>query len=189
MIKLKEKKAAMELSIGTIVIIVLSISMLILGLILIKTIFTSGIRSVNQIDSKVRSAIDNMFIDSKNLKMAIYPSDKKIRINQGTQGEGFAYSVRNTDLETRDFTYIMTVDPAFDIRDKCRINVKEAEDWIVNPTGSFTLVGSANMDDPELILFNIPESAPLCTVIYRLDVKKEGDFYEYRKIHLTIEAA
>ena len=47
---MKAKKGAMELSIGTIVIIVLAMSMLILGLVLIKTIFVGAKYNVDTIE-------------------------------------------------------------------------------------------------------------------------------------------
>ena len=49
------KKAAMELSIGTIVIIVLAMSMLILGLVLIKTIFSGAKYNIDTMNDKVRN--------------------------------------------------------------------------------------------------------------------------------------
>ncbi|MEK6953289.1 MAG: hypothetical protein AABX29_09845, partial [Nanoarchaeota archaeon] len=48
----KNKKAALELSIGTIVILVLAMSMLILGLILIRTIFTGAKYNVETMNKK-----------------------------------------------------------------------------------------------------------------------------------------
>ena len=59
--KIKNKKAAIELSIGTVVIIVLAMSMLILGLVLIRNIFTGATESVDQINDNVRSEIIKLF--------------------------------------------------------------------------------------------------------------------------------
>ena len=56
-----QKKGAMELSIGTIVIIVLAISMLVLGLIFTKNIMCSGIILSDQISSGVENEIKGLF--------------------------------------------------------------------------------------------------------------------------------
>ena len=98
---IRGKKAAMEMSVGTIVTIVLLVTVLVLGLVLIRSIFTSGVRSVNQIDDKVRSAIDDLFIKDESVKIAFSPSDRKVKIEQGAVSEGFAFSVRNIEKESR----------------------------------------------------------------------------------------
>src|SRR3989344_6560701 len=124
-----KKKAAMELSIGTVVVIVLAMSMLILGLILIRSIFSGGTEAVNKINDQVLKGIDDMFADS-DAKIVIYPATRKIIIQQKTPGEGFAFSVRNIELDDKEFTYTIEVQEGFDIADKCKINSDEAESWL-----------------------------------------------------------
>jgi len=55
------KKGAMELSIGTIVIIVLAISMLVFGLVFVKKIMCSGIIITDQISTGVENEIKGLF--------------------------------------------------------------------------------------------------------------------------------
>jgi len=183
--KKRDKKAALELSIGTIVILVLAMSMLILGLILVRTIFSSATDAITEIDKGVRDAITKTFADSDK-KLAIYPSARTIEIKQRTQGQGFAFSLRNNELETVNFVYKIYVDPEYDIQDKCKINAAEAEDWLISDSGSITLGRGAVMEDPELIKFNIPDDAPPCTVIYKVDINN-GD-YASSKIHLVVKS-
>ncbi|MBX4196904.1 hypothetical protein KW805_04925 [Candidatus Pacearchaeota archaeon] len=57
------RKAAIELSVSTIVIVVLAMSMLILGLVLIKNIFTGTTATVDVLQSKVQNAIASLFTD------------------------------------------------------------------------------------------------------------------------------
>ena len=57
------KKAAFELSVTTMIVIVLAITMLILGLILIKNIFTAATESVDELNDKVSNEIDKIFTD------------------------------------------------------------------------------------------------------------------------------
>ena len=54
---IENKKAAMEMSVGTIVTIVLLMSVLVLGLVLITNIFSGATSSVKTIDDKVKSEI------------------------------------------------------------------------------------------------------------------------------------
>ena len=49
------KKGALELSIGTIVIIVIGMSMLILGLVLVQKIFVGSTNNVDDLNNKIRN--------------------------------------------------------------------------------------------------------------------------------------
>lgn len=183
----KNKKAALELSIGTIVVLVLAMAMLIMGLILVRTIFKGGTEAVNKINDEVLKGIDDMFADS-DAKIVIYPTSRKISIEQRSQGEGFAFSVRNLELDEENFIYDIAVDSEFNIEDRCRITKQQADSWLDVSSGSFTLVGSSKMDMPELVTFTIPETAPSCTIPYRIDVKTEGVQYASGSIRLTVKA-
>ena len=60
---IREKKGALELSIGTIVVIVIAMAMLILGLVLVRNISELSTGTVDEIDDQVRSQIRNLFND------------------------------------------------------------------------------------------------------------------------------
>ena len=62
--RINNKKAAFEMTMGTIVIIVLAVSMLILGLVLTKKIMCSGIGLTSEIDAKVNKEIQTLFQDT-----------------------------------------------------------------------------------------------------------------------------
>jgi hypothetical protein len=181
------KKGAMELSVGTIVVLVLAMSMLILGLVLIRTIFSSATSAISDIDKGTKDAISKAFADSDK-KLAMYPTARKIDIKQRTQGEGFAFSVRNLDNEDMDFKYNIYVDKEFNIISKCKIKASDAEDWIDVSTGSIPLGRGATMENPRLVTFNVPEGAPLCTIPFAVDVKyKDGTNYASDQMLVTVK--
>src|SRR3989344_8659617 len=91
------KKAAIELSIGTVVIIVLAMSMLILGLVLVRNIFTGAIDSVNDLDGKVKGEISNLFTEEGS-KIAIrLGSDKTANIKAGKGPQGIGFGAKSPD--------------------------------------------------------------------------------------------
>jgi hypothetical protein len=185
----KNKKAAIELSMSTIVILVLAMAMLVLGLILIKNIFTGGTTAIDKVTAGVEKEINDLFAD-KNAKIVIYPSTKTISMEQGGSNKGFAFSVRNNDLDPVKFKYNVAVDPEFDIQTKCKIRASEANSWLLISSGSINLGANEKMEDSELIKFTLPESAPVCTIRYRLIVQKEdGTPYGDRSIDLDITRA
>lgn len=180
-----KKRGAIELSMGTIVIVVLSMSMLILGIILIRNIFGGTTNAVNNINREIIDEISSLFADPTK-KMAVYPPSRRIDLKQGEKGYGFAFSVRNNGLTDQTFKYFVGVDENFNIQNKCGISKGEADSWIIVPQGSFTLARGKSLEEPELVLFNIPETAPPCTIPFDVKVNSERGFYDSRKFFVTI---
>lgn len=174
----QNKKAAMEMSVGTIVTIVLLMTVLILGLVLVRSIFKSSIENIDSVDQAVKNEINKLFSEDNSRKIIIYPSSRLVTIQKGNERElGFAISIRNVDTKEGKFTYVVSVnDP--DIRTKCSITDSEAEAWITaGREGSITLPPGTSMDDPEFVRFMIPDNAPPCTVRFGVNVKKDGVQY------------
>jgi hypothetical protein len=174
----KNKKGAMELSVGTIVTIVLLMTVLILGLVLVRTIFSGAIENIDSIDQAVKNEINKLFSEDTSRKVVIYPATRLVSIQKGNDKElGFAFSIRNVETQEGRFSYTVSVnDP--NIRDNCGINAGEADAWIkAGGQGDVTLPPGNRMVDPEFVRFIIPEEAPPCLVRYGLDIKKDGQQY------------
>lgn len=180
-----KKKGAIELSIGTIVIIVLAMSMLILGLVLVKTIFSGAKYNIEQMNEKVTGEINKLFVEEK--RAVIYLSNKLAEIKQGEQW-GIAFGVYNTG-ETQDFTYeIIADDP--DVNEKCGVSETDAERWI-SAGREGTLPTPSGEKIYETIRFNIPENAvndiSKCLVRYRLKIFKENnDLYTSQSFDIDV---
>src|SRR4030043_1883739 len=86
------RKGAMEMSVGTIVTIVLLVSVLILGIVLIKNIFTSAKGVVDLTDQQLRDEVNKLF--SEENKISIYPATRIIEIKQDTT-DGIGIGIKN----------------------------------------------------------------------------------------------
>tara|TARA_Y100000310_G_C20402339_1_gene678023 strand:- start:143 stop:700 length:558 start_codon:yes stop_codon:yes gene_type:complete len=181
----KNKRAAMELSIGTIVIIVLAMSMLVLGVILIRNIFGTATTAIDGVDAGVKSEIQKIF-SNEGSKIAVYPTSRKITIKQGAKSEGFAFSIKNIGVDQKTFSYTLVADQAFNYQCGTGFTYQNAGAWISAGSGSFTLLGGTSLDLPELVLFNIPREAPPCTVKYNLEVK-DSDNVIYSSASIFLE--
>src|SRR3989344_3956769 len=105
------KRGAIELSVGTVVIIVLAMSMLILGIVLIRNIFSGATTSVTQIDQGVKDEINKLFSQNQDRKLILYPTTGIVEIEQGSQDSGFAISIRNIEkIDPKDFSYQVIAD-------------------------------------------------------------------------------
>lgn len=95
----QNKKAAIELSIGTIVVVVLAMTMLILGLVLVRTIFSGTTESVNTLSDKVRGEITGLFAEEGN-KIAIrLGADKIAKVKAGTENFAVAFGGQTAEGE------------------------------------------------------------------------------------------
>jgi hypothetical protein len=97
---IKNKKGAMEMTVGTIVTIVLLMSALVLGLILTKTIFTKTTENIGTIDDQVKGEIKNLFAeDNTNLVVGL-GGQNSATVKQGTDNFGipFGFSPTNPQI-------------------------------------------------------------------------------------------
>ena len=160
------KKAAIELSIGTIVIIVLAMSMLILGLVLLRGIFTGATDNVKELNDKVKDEIRGLF-QEENQRVVVRLTEDTAVMKQGEEF-GVAFGIRNTKGDkTRSFRYSVSLDDD-DISRKCGLSPQTAENWVRFGSGTLSIPpGKVEFDR---VVFEIPEDAPLCTTRYKIKI-------------------
>jgi len=181
-----KKRAAMELSIGTIVIIVLAMSMLILGLVLIRTIFTGAKYNVDVMNDKVRDEINKLFVEDK--KIVIYLANQEANVKQGDSW-GVAFAIKNLKTGTPEasrFTYDVVVNNPSEVKKNCGINEKEALSWI-KAGGSGGIKIAPGETYASIIRFQIPKTAPLCIIRYTINVESDSEFYIADSFDMNIE--
>ena len=171
----KNKRASLEMGVGTIVTIVLLVTVLILGAALIQNIFKSAKGVVDLTDQQLRGELDKLF--SEEQQITIYPSTRLVEIKQDNI-DGIGIGIKNllTGSGTKKFAYKVEVsDPK--INQKCGVDSREAESWIVSgqeekgiiiPSGDFSI---------QKVLFNIPVGSPLCVIRFRVNVDVDGSPY------------
>jgi hypothetical protein len=93
----ENKRAAMELTVGTIVTIVLLMSALVLGLILTKTIFTKTTENVENIDAQVKGEINDLFGEDGTGFVIRLGNQNTAKVRQGTENFGIPIGFSPTD--------------------------------------------------------------------------------------------
>ena len=81
----------MELSMSTIVILVLAMTMLVLGIILIRSIYETATDSVSTIDDQVQNEINDLFSSGGSKIGVKLGSQNTAKIKQGTENFGLAF--------------------------------------------------------------------------------------------------
>jgi hypothetical protein len=171
----KNKTGAMEMSVGTIVTIVLLMTVLILGLVLVRTIFSGATENIGSIDTAVKNEINKLFSEDNTKKIIIYPPTQEISIDKGEEG-GFGFSIRNNNQEEGSFSYTVKFvekDP------NCQMTDAQASSLIVlgSKGTNIRIPSGSALDNPILVKFSIPEEASLCNIRYGIDVTEGGKAY------------
>ena len=165
----------MEMSVGTIVTIVLLMTVLILGLVLVRGIFFSAETSIDEIDKAVKGEINKLFSEDSSKKIVVYPSTRKIDIQKGSNDLGFGFSIRNVGTESAKISYTIT---AKQVADSCPMTLSDAEDLItLGRKGDATIEAGNILDQPIFVRFAIPESAPPCQIRYSIEMEKGSQAY------------
>lgn len=177
------KRAAMEMSVGTMVTIVLLMIVLVLGIFFIQRIFTSGTNAIDTIDNQVQSEIQKLF-SREDAKLAFYPTSRDVIVKRGDIPKGFAFSVRNNDVENAEFTFSTTATDA----SKCgsTFTEEDANEILLGDSGTFS-VGPGDISEGRIVKFVVPESAPSCTIAYDLELKKGSITYTGINFFLVIK--
>ena len=183
----KPKKAAMELSVSTIVIVVLAMSMLILGIVLVKNIFEGATNIADMTNDQLKNQVSILFGGDK--KLVVYPDTQQRDIKQGDH-DGFGIGIKNLIEGSNNvkFSYEVIVSDT-DIRKKCGVTEQEALDWIVTGRAEDNIELAPGEFTSGKVLFYIPEGTALCTLRYRVNVKVDGNSYQSKHFDITIKAA
>jgi len=181
---MKSKKAAMEMSVGTIVTIVLLMSVLILGIFLIKNIFSSAKGAIDLTDQQLENEINQLFGDDEEL--VIYPKSRIVEVKQG-ELEAVGIGVKNL-LEGSAGTSLFSYNVVVSDTGNCVEDEEEIENWII--------VGKAEEDIPirvgdsfvEKIRFKVPIGSSLCTPRFRVNVYVGEEPYATDSFDIDVKA-
>jgi hypothetical protein len=194
LIQKENKRAAMEMSVGTIVTIVLLMATLVLGLVLIKTIFFSSKNAVTNVNNQIENELIKMFED-EGAKLIIYPSSREITLKkkQEETPKGFAFAVRNNGATTKAFSYIVY---AQDVTNCGSFTKQKANAILLGASGSFSLKsGEDTIASKDMVKFLMNEEIPLCTMVYKIKIceantcteQSTQNVYEEMTVFVTIK--
>jgi hypothetical protein len=163
--KIKNKKAAFEMSISTIVILVIAMMMLVLGIILIQKIFGSATASVDNINDQTQNEINNLFGSENKDIIVKLGSQQTAKVKQGTQGFGFVFGIAPDNPQ---------------ILSSCRYSITpgggNCGTGITFPYGTSGVSFNKISDTAAfaLVKLNVPDSQPICDQIYNIAVTCTG---------------
>jgi hypothetical protein len=187
MIELRNKKGAFEMSMSTVIIIVLAVIFLILGLVLLRNIFSVATGSISSIDEKLKTQLITLFADEDSSTVFIRPEDGVLKIRADTTDFGFIIGAKtkngNDIVNWGDVQYRLI----FDKESSCYKKLGEAtiKKWFTNSkiasgdkdTESYNPLNWAKNGDVGLarIQLTIPKGTMLCTQTVLFDFIDKTD--------------
>ncbi|MEM3091167.1 MAG: hypothetical protein QXX55_00445 [Candidatus Pacearchaeota archaeon] len=182
-ISLRQKHAAMEMSVGTMVTIVLLMIVLVLGIFFIQKIFSAGTNAIETIDNQVQNEIQKLFAQ-EDKKIVVYPTSRDLTIKKGDDPKGFAFSIKNKG-EPSDFSYEITASDVSNCRGA--LTREEANRYLIGGSGTFSVARDSSLELPILVKFDVSDEAPACTIIYYIKINKGNEFYTGTDVFITIK--
>lgn len=184
---INSKRAAMEMTMGTMVTIVLLVTVLILGLVFVRTIFTSAKGAIDLTDQQLRNELSKLFGEES--MISIYPGNRLVEIKQEDL-DGVGIGIKNLlsgVAGTSTFSYQVVVsDP--DLERKCGISEESVINWIVTGRSEIDIPIPSGAFSSQKVLFQIPSGSPLCTIRFRVNVDVDGTAYATDFFDMSIKA-
>lgn len=167
------KKAALELSIGTVVVIVIAITMLILGIIFVRNVMCGALGLTGDLNEKVKGEINKLFGSTGAEVQCIGSGGEPVKMIPGKLNIVYC-GVKATE----EATYKISLDAGS--------IANWAQDWIEGD-GEWTGTVAPGDDIPKKIIrFNIPAEAPERTLNFQLTVEKEGTLISTQDLDFEI---
>ena len=173
-----KKKGAVGLSMSTIVIVIISLSVLILGLVLTKNIMCAAMDGIGDLDDQMKNEIRSLF--GANDKLVVKESVNEI-VKGVSYGVGFG--ILNQGQDSEDFSYIVK---ASDVS-SCSFSLADADDFVVLGKSSSVKISPGD-DYSGLIKFEIPKSVESCHIRYSIEVMNEGSVYAFNEFDVEIKS-
>jgi len=161
-----QKKGALEMSIGTIVVIVIAITMLILGIVFVRSIMCSGIQISEDLSTGVRNEVKSLFGADKYGVKCMGEGGSEVKI--GTGGRRTIVCIIKEDSPT---TYNIKAVIEESLQGA---STKTADAWVLDSGWKGDVSPGGDGKETVVMLLNIPRDAPATTLKLRITAENEN---------------
>jgi hypothetical protein len=174
----KNKKAALELSVGTIVIIVLAVSMLILGIVLVRSIMCAAIGLTGQVNEKVKGELNRLFSDQGGEVQCVGAGGEPVKIIPAETNIIYC-TIKAPERAEYSFT-VSNIDS-----DSATLTSDEMQGWLVGSPFSGSI--PPGDDEPKKVVrIRVPDNAPEALIFFDLDVSRDGELVSTKTLDFEI---
>jgi len=161
-----QKRGAIELSIGTIVILVIAISMLILGIIFVRSIMCAGIGVSEDLSAGVKNEIATLFGADKYGVRCAGEGSQEVKIGSG--GKRKIICIIKTDQQSE---YSLKTDVT--VLGKGGAPQSTVEKWILQDEWEGQVSPGGSGTEAVALYLDIPRDAPTTTIQLKVDAENK----------------
>ena len=161
---MRSKKAALELSVSTIVVIVLGVTMLIIGMVLVRNIMCGALGLTGDINSKVQGQITTLFGSNTGEVACIGEGGDPVQLVPGKLNIIYCAIHAETVSDYRIIAESIT-SPGVTATELNKW--KQSSEWVGK-------VSPGDESPKKVVRLDIPNDAPESSVIVRLKVTRDG---------------
>jgi len=166
------KKGAIEMSIGTIVVIVLAVVMLILGIVFVRGIMCAGIIIGDDITSATENEIRSLFQGNDVGVKCMGSEGDEVRIATGGRRQIPCVIIVEQEMEF-DLKLDLTSDGSTTIKG-ADWDIVESN-WLIDHDWSGSVTPGKDGKTVVVAVLDIPSNAPTTTLKLQIQAKQEGD--------------
>lgn len=163
---IRNKRAALELSVGTIVVIVIALMFLILGTVLVRKVMCGAIDLTGDINGNVKSEINRLFGSSGGEVQCIGSSSEPVKMVPGK--ENVVYCTIKAPISQKYTLSIVDYD-GFD-----GITKESIQRWIRTDTWTGT-VSPGDEDPKKVVRLSVPDNAPEGSMYFQLEARNAAN--------------
>lgn len=187
-IRINTKRGALELSIGTIVIIVIAMVMLIMGIVLVRQIMCAGIQLTDKVTSSTENEITNLF-GTNEFGIKCQGEGELVKIGGGGTRQIICISNLETSGEyAMDFAGVKLIKGNIE---GLTLGSQYTSNWKNVPAildvGTTKSTFPASKQSFTVARLNIPRTVDTSTIVLKFDEKKTGTTGTVKTHELTLE--
>jgi len=157
-----DKKGALEMSMGTIIILVLGVSMLILGMVLIRNIMCSGLEITQELSAGVKNEVKNLFGSDKFGVNCLGQGGAEVKFGSG--GKRSVICIFKTDTATEYDVQVKSIES------RSGASTDTVNGWVIDKNWQGSVIPGQDQEEV-VVLFDIPRDAPTTSVKIIMDAK------------------
>lgn len=176
-LKKKNKRAALEMSIGTIVIIVIAITMLILGIVFVRSVMCGALGLTIDLNDRVKGEIEDLFGATGAEVQCIGSAGEPIRMEPGKAN--IVYCGIKAPQAAKYSIFISDYSGIYSSKSTIK-------SWIQDESWGPLEVAPGDNIPKKVITLNLPTNAPEDTIRIVVQVKKEGTLISTQELDFKI---
>ncbi len=172
---MRSKKAAIELSMTTIVVVVLSLTLLIMGFVLVRSVMCSSINLVTDIGAKSKDQVNKLF-GATGGEVECFGDGDPVAIFPGRAN--YIQCIISAKQEAK-YSFDYKVNEAF-------TNIPEdtVKRWVIMDFNQNIAPGDE--ESKAIAQINLPEEAPEGDIVLDVEVKKDGSLVSTKRLKFEV---